>query len=229
MNSLNQGRTLLIGSSESISALAKKDSAVVLVVSDSHGFSSVLSRIIQQRGSHCDALIFCGDGMSDITSCVEQASVDKEFAATLPPVIAIVEGNGDADRYPYINPEHYDNPKAPLYKEFKVPLTQSLTVAKHILFVTHGHRYSLLSGTDALALEAKKAKAELILYGHTHIALAEQKDGALMLNPGSCTRPRGGQQPCFAEVLVTAKSDFFGYQFFQVTTGNDFPGYNPDL
>lgn len=229
MNSLHQDKSLLIGSTKAIDSLAKKESAVLLVVSDSHGFSSILTHIVQQRGSHCDALIFCGDGLSDITSCVEQASVDNEFADVLPPVIAIAEGNGDADRYPYINPEHYNNPKASLYAEFKVPLFQTLIVAKHKLFVTHGHRYSLLNGTEALAMEAKKQNAQLVFYGHTHIARADQNESMLILNPGSCSRPRGGQQPCFAEVLVTAKSDFFGYQFFQVTTGNDFPGYNPDL
>lgn len=53
-------------------------------------------------------------------------------------------------------------------------------------FITHGHRYGVKSGTSRLKLEARKAGARVVLYGHTHIAECEMEDDLLVLNPGSC-------------------------------------------
>lgn len=229
MNTFHQDKSLLIGSSEAIAALAKKESAALLIVSDSHYSPSILYRILVERGSRADALIFCGDGMGDIASLFEKAQKEESFSYCMPPVISIVEGNGDADRYPVLNPDYEKNKHSDYYAELQVPVTQKFTVARHVVFSTHGHRYSLLNGTNALARAAKKENADLVFYGHTHLALAEQKPSMLVLNPGSCARPRGGQPPCFAEVRVKSDSLFFEYSFHIVTASGDFPGYIPDI
>src|SRR5574344_970560 len=106
MNSLIQDTSLLIGTREAIVSLAKKESASILVVSDSHYASSILYRIIKERGPRNDAFVFCGDGMSDIAAVMEKAATEESFSYCMPPVISIVEGNGDADRYPVVNPAY---------------------------------------------------------------------------------------------------------------------------
>src|SRR5574344_2087588 len=122
MNSLIQDTSLLIGTHEAIAALAKKESASILVLSDSHYASSILYRIIKERGPRNDAIVFCGDGMSDIAAIIEKAATEEAFSYCMPAVISIVEGNGDADRYPVVNPEYYKDASKDPYNELTVPL-----------------------------------------------------------------------------------------------------------
>lgn len=228
MNALTQDKSLLIGSAKDIKTLAQQNSATLLVISDSHGFSTIFSHIIHQRGPHCDAIVFCGDGISDVAACIDRAHEDAFYAPFLPPVISIVEGNGDADRYPIDNPARKEDPSADPYIEIAVPLTQTFTVAGHRVFSAHGHRYSLINGTDALVQAANKQKADIICYGHTHIAMAQELGTQLILNPGSCTRPRGGQRPCFAQVQIVKESDVYSYTFYEVSSDGTFPAYTPE-
>ena len=53
------------------------------------------------------------------------------------------------------------------------------------IFMTHGHRYGVKSGCDALFSAAKRAGAQLALFGHTHCAYHETRDGVTLLNPGA--------------------------------------------
>lgn len=55
------------------------------------------------------------------------------------------------------------------------------------LYMTHGHKQCVKSGTHRLLLEARKSGAQAALYGHTHQAQCyQEEDGLWVLNPGSC-------------------------------------------
>lgn len=56
----------------------------------------------------------------------------------------------------------------------------------------HGHKYGVKSGLARLAARAKELYCEVALYGHTHIAAAEEVDGVLCINPGSAGAYAGG-------------------------------------
>lgn len=58
------------------------------------------------------------------------------------------------------------------------------------IFLTHGHRYNVRAGVTELASAAAKAGAGIAVFGHTHIPLAEERYGVILLNPGSITEPR---------------------------------------
>ena len=60
------------------------------------------------------------------------------------------------------------------------------------VFVTHGHRYQVNYRDSALIRVGRKAHADVILYGHTHVPeIKEDKEsGILIVNPGSLSRPR---------------------------------------
>lgn len=54
------------------------------------------------------------------------------------------------------------------------------------VYMTHGHRHRVKSGIDRLLEDARDAHADLVLYGHTHIAdCHRESDGLWVLNPGS--------------------------------------------
>ena len=53
--------------------------------------------------------------------------------------------------------------------------------------MTHGHRHSVKSYLGALLKDARTAKVDAVLYGHTHLADCHQEeDGLWVMNPGSC-------------------------------------------
>ncbi len=56
------------------------------------------------------------------------------------------------------------------------------------IFACHGHRYSVKTGTDRLCARAASLGCGVALYGHTHRAEESEKDGVLIINPGSLSR-----------------------------------------
>lgn len=57
------------------------------------------------------------------------------------------------------------------------------------ILMMHGHRYQVKSGYGAALAEAKRQGADAVLFGHTHIPFMEERDGILMMNPGSLRNP----------------------------------------
>lgn len=54
------------------------------------------------------------------------------------------------------------------------------------VYMTHGHNHYVKSGLYSLVKDAKEANAQVVLFGHTHTPMCEQRDGLWVLNPGSC-------------------------------------------
>lgn len=75
------------------------------------------------------------------------------------------------------------------------PIEDLLEVKGHKIFITHGHRYGVKSGTKAILDKAKKLGARVAIYGHTHIADFQVLDDIIILNPGSPEMPRGKDRP----------------------------------
>lgn len=61
------------------------------------------------------------------------------------------------------------------------------------IFFTHGHKYSVKSGTDGIVAEAKRRCANAVLFGHTHRAVCTYDNGLYIFNPGSLSRPSEGR------------------------------------
>lgn len=196
MITLKQSEHNLLGAEKDIAALAAKDKAHILVVSDTHGQRGLFRSIVEEKGPACDALVFCGDGAGDFVSCMDAAAADKSFAACVPPVAAFVEGNGDSDRLSVrFNPGNKQGND--VYHELPIPRRQVLAAAGHTIYIVHGHEQGAYYGTGALVEEAKTAGADIVLYGHTHIA-DETRSDVYIVNPGSPTHPRSGTPPSFA-------------------------------
>lgn len=60
------------------------------------------------------------------------------------------------------------------------------------ILLSHGHVWQVKRSYDAALYAARKAKAGLLLFGHTHQALCRQEaDGLWMLNPGAARSSYG--------------------------------------
>ena len=62
---------------------------------------------------------------------------------------------------------------------------QQVLLEQHRLFLTHGH---LFSPDNLPALAA----GDVLVYGHTHIPVAEKRGAFSLFNPGSVSIPKGG-------------------------------------
>lgn len=197
MNSLIQDASLLLGSEKDIKSLSQKTGAKILVISDSHGQKNIFKSIIASIPDVCDALVFCGDGISDLVFCMEETFRDKKFAEKFPPVVAFVAGNGDSS----------------CYGKLKIPYEQSLKIGAHSIFITHGHMYGAYYGTEKLCYKSQEISADICLYGHTHIASEKISGGVYMMNPGSITYPRSALAPSCA--VLSVGENFISSVFYQ--------------
>ena len=73
---------------------------------------------------------------------------------------------------------------------------------KRILLL-HGHT---VSGRLSLLYAAKEARADVVLFGHSHVPSVETVEDVLMVNPGSLSRPRTAKGPSIAVLSITDDS-----------------------
>ena len=207
MIEISQHTQNIIGSRNAIAALETKEHSRLLVISDSHGRYSTFESIVRGYGAKCDALIFCGDGVADIATLLYKQKIDKKLAECVPPVIAAVRGNCDPSSYPLDNGSLY-------FSEMI-----ELKVNGRGILVTHGHNQGVDFGVETLGLEMQVSECTTAFYGHTHVAREENFKNFKIVNPGSCSRPRGGQPAGFA--IATVEKDFVDIAFIKMEMGSD--------
>lgn len=66
-----------------------------------------------------------------------------------------------------------------------------LAMEGRTFYATHGHIYN----QDNLP---PIQEGDILIYGHTHVWKAEQKEGYILLNPGSVSIPKEGNPPTYA-------------------------------
>lgn len=73
----------------------------------------------------------------------------------------------------------------------ETPDQRVLQVAGKRILMMHGHRYGVKQTFLPAVCAAKELDADILLFGHTHVAHCENLDGLWILNPGSCQGGRG--------------------------------------
>lgn len=76
------------------------------------------------------------------------------------------------------------------------------TIVKEItdktFFITHGHLYNVKRDLLNLSYKGEETNANIICFGHTHVAGSELINGKLYLNPGSIYLSRGRKEKTYA-------------------------------
>ena len=117
----------------------------LLILSDSHGRPDRITEAI--RRVRPDGILFAGDGLRDLAY------------AELPCPLWAVRGNCDWLTSPVIVGG------SPLEAE-----EEALVTPEGIrILLTHGHRYGVKSGLGAAIARAEVQKADVLIYGHTHL------------------------------------------------------------
>lgn len=127
----------------------------ILVLSDLHRRRSRFEEAVEQQ-PEARQVIFLGDGAAEAA----------ELAAFYPDrTFHILSGNCDFNSF--------------------YPASKVLELGGVRILATHGHPYSVKSGTGRLWEAAKTAGARLALYGHTHLPKVEYRDGIYLVCPGA--------------------------------------------
>lgn len=142
----------------------------ILVFSDSHGQTRLMEKAIREHLKHgsLERVFFLGDGIHDIRAMelkVPSVSFD------------IVSGNCDGVIVSGMI-------------EGDAPFEKSVTVGGIRFLLMHGHKYNMKSTIQAAADHALARKADILLYGHTHVREDITIDGSngghvRLINPGS--------------------------------------------
>ena len=131
----------------------------ILVLSDSHSSLQFMRLCVDTLKP--DALIHLGDYFDD------GLVLKEDF-----PAIPFYQVPGNCDRYRC----------TPGQPEILVDSVCGLRI-----YMTHGHRHQVKLTIGPLLKDARAARADMVLYGHTHIAdCHREEDGLWVMNPGSC-------------------------------------------
>lgn len=153
----------------------------ILILSDSHGFSTELEEILKKERS-ADMIIHLGDGSTDMYDM-------NEYTAGKP----FYQIKGNCDPYAYDFPQRL------------------ITFADNIkIFACHGHLYNVKNDITPLFYAAKQENCRIALYGHTHIPFSEEYDGVHIFNPGCAKNGSYGILETKEGSFTISHADIFG-------------------
>ncbi len=144
----------------------------ILLFSDSHGYTHNMVKVINMI-KDIDMIIHLGDFVKDALKLREQY---KEIP------VELVPGNNDWTR-------EFTSEKILLLEGKKI-------------FITHGHQYNVKYDYQRIISKGKSIKADVVFFGHTHIAEEMFSDGMLVLNPGSISIPHQSERPTYSLVEI---------------------------
>lgn len=71
--------------------------------------------------------------------------------------------------------------------------------------MSHGHRYLYQGTLDLLKYWGREQRADIVMFGHTHVPCLEQNSNMVLLNPGSISKPRQSTKiPTYTVMEITA-------------------------
>lgn len=76
------------------------------------------------------------------------------------------------------------------------------TIEGKRIFACHGHDYHVKRQLNAIFCKGKEEKADIILFGHTHVPYLEEVEGILMMNPGSVRYPNAMYSPSCGLITI---------------------------
>ena len=132
------------------------------IMGDTHGNLTALGKVVELAGQ-VNAWIHTGDYSQDAKTLETITGL---------PVYAVC---GNCDMY-----------------EGRGPVESIVNLAGHKIWITHGNRYLHGYNPGIFAELADEKQADIVVFGHTHVPMAQWYGTKLVINPGSPARPRMG-------------------------------------
>lgn len=148
------------------------------IASDIHGSAYWCKKMLEKfKEENADRILLLGDILyHGPRNDLPKDYAPKEVISMLSGVdcsILSVRGNCDCEVDQMVLP-------FPVLADYTV-----IDAGERLIFATHGH---LFGAERPLPLK----RGDILLSGHTHVPLCEEKDGVMFLNPGSVSIPKNG-------------------------------------
>lgn len=89
-----------------------------------------------------------------------------------------------------------------------LPKEKMILIGKYYVMLTHGHRYGVNHTTANIKEAAMRNRADIVMFGHTHVPLIDFSDNIWAINPGSLALPRQhGRVPTFIIMEIDSKGE----------------------
>lgn len=125
-----------------------------LVMSDTHNNYNAILKILNKEND-CGIIIHAGDILSDIERLKLNFPIyNYEY----------VSGNNDFS--------------------FTAPNLKLFYMGTKKIMLTHGHKFNVKCSLTSLYFKACENKADICIFGHTHMQYLENTNGIYILNPG---------------------------------------------
>lgn len=85
----------------------------------------------------------------------------------------------------------------------RAPESDLFLLGNRRFLMCHGHLHRVKISLESLLAAARFSRADVVLYGHTHLADRFETDGMLVLNPGSVGT---GRHPSWARLILTEEA-----------------------
>jgi len=164
----------------------------ILVISDTHGSLSCTEKALKSAGNF-DEIWHLGDVLyHGPRNPLPEGYSPKELASLLKKHrVKYIRGNCDAD----VDIRVLEIPEMPrIGMEFLGDVK---------ILLVHGDQFEY-EGGDPVSL-AQAHGCSVVLFGHTHVPLAERCEGVLLLNPGSVSLPKSEAGPTFGIIDMDEK------------------------
>ena len=138
----------------------------IIAMSDSHGDRRAVRRVVEKHLADADLFVHLGDGGAEFCAVMEEHP-EKAFAW--------VAGNNEA-----------------MFFQWNHRKSMTIDAGGHKIYLAHGDRLHVKLDLLELLYMGKRSGADVVLFGHTHRAHDEEREGVRLINPGALRYPRGG-------------------------------------
>jgi len=86
------------------------------------------------------------------------------------------------------------------------PTDEIVEIAGRRIFITHGHLFGVKNTMSALTRAGVKRRADIVVFGHTHVPTEFHREGILFVNPGSIFSGRRGHGRSYAIITLLSEA-----------------------
>lgn len=98
-------------------------------------------------------------------------------------------------------------------RDVRYPNEDTIMIDELKFFITHGHLFHVKSHLLSLSYRAAEVEANIVCFGHSHIAGAEKFDDRIYINPGSIRTPRGRKEKTYV-LLTWDRKQYIDVRFY---------------
>lgn len=83
-------------------------------------------------------------------------------------------------------------------------------------FITHGHLHQVKQNLMTIGYRAEECGAQIICFGHTHIAGVEKRGDQIFINPGSIRLPRNRREKTYVLLELFPQTKQVDVKFYTI-------------